>query len=863
MMDQQRLHEIESHCTQESPPRCRVVCPFDLDVRTFMARMAEGKQGEARKVLERHLPLPGIIARICDHPCENACLRQDLGGSVAMHGLELACMLAVGPQGRPLPLPPKKYSMAIMGAGLAGLTAAWDLSRKAYPVTVFHAGAPTEFLLARYAALAGVPEATGIAKDFAAEDFESLTRQKVRFEQATLDAALLEKLAAEYDAVLVDADAVQGAAPGLAPNLIPGEADIEAETLLWRDNICCAGWPASTPTGHVFASASRQAGQGRHAAQTMERVTSGVSLTAARDKSQGPLHTDVTGISPAPRVEPALHAGNDLAEPLYSAQEAVAEAERCLQCQCMICVRECVYLQKYKGYPRLYARQIHNNASIVKGLHTANAVINGCALCGQCEELCPENFSMSELCLSAREDMVERGFMPPTAHEFALEDMESASGPECALVLPAPAAEGADSAQGAVSHLFFPGCQLAAARVEQTAALYDLLRTRLGTADGLGVGIMLSCCGIPARWAGRSALFSEHMDNIRQAWQGLGKPRIVAACSSCLAALREGLPKATTISVWEVLDGLALDLPQDLAAAGASATGLPKIFSIQDPCTARHDKAWLAAVRSLAGKCGATVEEPRCSGASTACCGYGGLVWCAQPQTAKAMSDHRAAQLEHPGLASCIMCRDRMAASGKECWHMLDLLLPQSGCGQSGCSQSCGQSGAVPGPGLSARRANRAALRLKLLETYGSVQGQKNATSSLPDHAGKGRVLVSPEALARMEERHILLSDVEGAVVGAEASGHWFENQENGYRLGSWRPRKVTFWVEYQPQGEAFMLHDAWCHRMVVPGSGGQEAVDVINSHQCCTDGGRISQNLGQNIGSQGGQSGAQGGGQS
>ena len=842
MMDQQRLHEIESHCTQESPPRCRVACPFDLDVRTFMSRMAEGKQGEARKVLERHLPLPGIIARICDHPCENACLRQDLGGSVAMHGLELACMLAVGPQGRPLPLPPKKFRMAVMGAGLAGLTAAWDLSRKAYPVTVFHTGAPTEFLLTRFAALAAAPEATGIAKDFAAEDFENLTRQKVRFEQATLDAALLEKLSAEYDAVLVDADAVLAA----APDLIPGEALIDAETLLWRDNICCAGWPASTPTGHVFASASRQAGQGRHAAQTLERVTSGVSLTAARDKSQGPLHTDVTGISPVPRVEPALHAGTTPAEPLYSAQEAVAEAERCLQCQCMICVRECVYLQKYKGYPRLYARQIHNNASIVKGLHTANAIINGCALCGQCEELCPENFSMSELCLSAREDMVERGFMPPTAHEFALEDMESASGPECALVLPAPAAEGVTAAQGAVAHLFFPGCQLVAARVEQTAALYDLLRTKLGTAEGQGVGIMLSCCGIPARWAGRSALFSEHMDNIRHAWQGLGKPRIVAACSSCLAALREGLPEAQTVSVWEVLDGLTLDLP----TISADSKALPTVFSMQDPCTARHDKAWLAAVRSLAGKCGVTVQEPRLSGASTACCGYGGLVWCAQPQTAKAMSEHRAAQLEHPGLASCIMCRDRMAASGKECWHMLDLLLPQP---------ACDNSGAASGPGLSARRANRADLRLKLLKKYGSALGLNSAALSPPDHAGKGRVLVSPEALARLEQRHILLSDVEEAVVGAEASGHWFENLENGHRLGSWRPRKVTFWVEYQPQGEAFMLHDAWCHRMVVPGSGGQEAVDVINSHQCCTDGQRV----GQNLGSQSGQSGVQGGGQS
>lgn len=121
-----------------------------------------------------------------------------------------------------------------------------------------------------------------------------------------------------------------------------------------------------------------------------------------------------------PRVEPAAQT--------YSVSEAALEATRCLQCECLICVRECVYLQKYKGYPRVYARQIYNNASIVKGLHTANALVNGCALCGQCEELCPENFSMAELCLSARRDMVERDFMPPSAHEFALEDMESASG---------------------------------------------------------------------------------------------------------------------------------------------------------------------------------------------------------------------------------------------------------------------------------------------------------------------------------------------------------------------------------------------------------------------------------------------------
>lgn len=823
MMDQKRLHEIEARCTQESPPRCREACPFDMDVRAFMARMTEGKPGEARKLVERHLPLSGIIARICDAPCENTCLRRDLGGSIAMHGLELACMLAVGPQGRPLPLPPKRFSIAIIGAGLAGLAAAWDLSRKAYPVTVYHAGTPGQAVLEAYPQLRNEGDGA-FAKDFLAEDMDLLVRQKVQFVAAELDQALLDKATAEFAGVLVDA----GAAPALAPAL----AALDEETLHWRDTVCCAGWPSVTPTGHSFASSSRQAGQGRRAAQTLERLTSGVSLTAARNKEQGALHTDVRGIAPVPRVEPAAA--------VYTADEAVAEAARCLQCQCMICVRECVYLQKYKGYPRVYARQIHNNASIVKGLHTANALINGCALCGQCEELCPENFSMAELCLSAREDMVERGYMPPSAHEFALEDMESASGPECALVLP----DTSLPSGVAPSWLFFPGCQLAASRGEQVARVYALLRERMAAGPEPGVALMLSCCGIPARWAGRASLFAEHTAKLRQTWEGLGKPRIMAACSSCLAALRESLPEAESLSLWEVMDQMGLPdslLPSsppqsdekaassgDPAMAGSCDAGLPEVFSIQDPCTARHDGAWLTAVRSLAQRAGARIEEPRLTGASTACCGYGGLVWCAQPELADAMAAHRSEELPHAGLASCIMCRDRMAASGKECWHLLDLLFPA--CASSG-------AGGEKGPGLSARRANRAALRRRLMRDW---LGQ-----DAPE-PGKGRVSISAEMQTRLEERHILLEDIEAAVAGAEASGHCFKNLENGHILGSWRPRQVTFWVEYEPKGENFLLHDAWCHRMVVPGSGGHEAADVINSHQCCTDGQR---------GGQGGQS--------
>lgn len=358
------------------------------------------------------------------------------------------------------------------------------------------------------------------------------------------------------------------------------------------------------------------------------------------------------------------------------------------------------------------------------------------------------------------------------------------------------------------------------------AALYARLREAFAHDPTPGVGIMLACCGIPARWAGRAKRFQEHTAALRAAWEGLGKPRIMAACSSCLTVLREALPEARAVSVWEVLDGLsenAWAATAPGATGGGRPAGMPAVLSVQDPCTARHDPAWLAAVRSLARKAGVTLEEPRLSGPTTACCGYGGLVWCAQPDTAEAMSAHRAAELPHPGLASCIMCRDRLAASGKECWHLLDLLFPAL----------AGAAGQERGPGLSARRANRAALRRRLLH---ECLGEEAARPP------EGKVRVTPELLARLEARHILLEDVEAAVAGAEASGHCFKNLENGHWLGSWRPRQVTFWVEYTPEGAGFVLHDAWCHRMVVPGSGGQEAAEVINRHQCCTDGSRGEQ---------------------
>ena len=157
-MEQADLRSWERQCTQDDMPKCRAACPLQMDVRPFLERMAHGDTPGARKVLERHLPLPGVLGRICEHPCETACVRQELGGPLAVGALERVCVSQCAQQTRNLPRPPKSKKVAVIGDGMAGLVAAWDLSRKAYPVDLFYAGGrPAEGLIAAFPAL--TPEA--------------------------------------------------------------------------------------------------------------------------------------------------------------------------------------------------------------------------------------------------------------------------------------------------------------------------------------------------------------------------------------------------------------------------------------------------------------------------------------------------------------------------------------------------------------------------------------------------------------------------------------------------------------------------------------------------------------------------------
>jgi len=125
---------------------CTLTCPAGINVQGYVALAGVGKYKEALSLILENLPLPGVLGRICPHPCEKECNRKDLDAPLAI--CELKRFLADQVKTE-IPIQKvedstlrdeaKEERIAIVGSGPAGLTAAAFLAQKGYPVTVFEA----------------------------------------------------------------------------------------------------------------------------------------------------------------------------------------------------------------------------------------------------------------------------------------------------------------------------------------------------------------------------------------------------------------------------------------------------------------------------------------------------------------------------------------------------------------------------------------------------------------------------------------------------------------------------------------------------------------------------------------------------
>ena len=119
---------------------CRLACPAGLNVQGYVQMVGAGKYKEALKIIMEDLPLPGVLGRICPHGCEDACRRCEVDDPVAIRDLKRLAADQVDPREVEIKcLPPRKETVAIIGSGPAGLSAAYHLVRRGIKSTIFEA----------------------------------------------------------------------------------------------------------------------------------------------------------------------------------------------------------------------------------------------------------------------------------------------------------------------------------------------------------------------------------------------------------------------------------------------------------------------------------------------------------------------------------------------------------------------------------------------------------------------------------------------------------------------------------------------------------------------------------------------------
>ena len=199
------------------PAPCQVACPIGTDAPSYIAYIWEENFEAALEAITATNPFSSICGRVCDAPCEPACRRVDSDGAVAIRNLKRIVMERLGKDFR---LPPvavtKDQTVAIVGSGPAGLTAAQDLAEAGYEVHVYEMTDRLGGLM-----VWGIP-AFRCPPEVIAEDMDRILAHcpgiKVHLKCALGRDVSLDELKARHDAVLLTIGAWWGKPMG-----IPGE----------------------------------------------------------------------------------------------------------------------------------------------------------------------------------------------------------------------------------------------------------------------------------------------------------------------------------------------------------------------------------------------------------------------------------------------------------------------------------------------------------------------------------------------------------------------------------------------------------------------------------------------------------------
>ena len=140
--DEYEEHIRDKHCragtcSEMMKAPCEHACPAGVDVPSYVALIAQGRMDDAFAVVRANNPFPSVCGRVCTAYCESQCRRAQLDEPVSIRLLKRAAADHRTAPWKPELAPRLHKKVGVIGAGPAGLTAADDLVRAGYDVTVF------------------------------------------------------------------------------------------------------------------------------------------------------------------------------------------------------------------------------------------------------------------------------------------------------------------------------------------------------------------------------------------------------------------------------------------------------------------------------------------------------------------------------------------------------------------------------------------------------------------------------------------------------------------------------------------------------------------------------------------------------
>lgn len=194
-------HIVNGRCTCQysQPVPCVALCPARVDIPGYIALVREGRYKDAIRLIRKDNPFPTTCGFICEHPCEARCRRNMMDDAVNIRGLKRVAADFAGEVDPPQPAPSTGKTVAVLGGGPGGMSAAYYLQLMGHQVTIYEM-LPKLGGMLRY----GIPNYR-LPKDRLDQDIEAILKTGVEVKHGLKIGKdiSIQELREQYDAVLI------------------------------------------------------------------------------------------------------------------------------------------------------------------------------------------------------------------------------------------------------------------------------------------------------------------------------------------------------------------------------------------------------------------------------------------------------------------------------------------------------------------------------------------------------------------------------------------------------------------------------------------------------------------------------------